>query len=853
MNRGRVSSVIGATVSLIVFAVTLWFLHRELAGVSIASVVSHARSVPLSTLLASVALAICSYATLTGYDALGLRYLGREIPYRQSALTSFMAFAVGHNVGVASLSGGSIRYRMYTLAGLTAAEVARLVVFISVTFGVGAAGLLGAALLLMPNAELALFSAPRALLKAIACLLIAIPFAYLAVTAMRRSTVQIGHWSIELPAPGIALGQVAVAVIDILFASATLYVLLGPTLQIGYFPFLGAYMLAMGAGVISNVPGGIGVFEAVLVAAFPGVEPGALLGTILLYRLIYYVVPLLFALTLLVGYESRRQGKMLIRTTGRAAEWFSGIAPQIIGVMVFLAGVVLLVSGASPAVETRLSLISRAIPLPVLELSHLGGSVVGMGLLILARGLYRRLKVAYQVALIGLLVGIVLSLLKGLDYEEASFLACIGFALWLSRDEFYRRESVVTQQFSAQWVLAIVLVLGLATWVGMLSYRHVEYSSELWWQFAFDAEAPRMLRASLSAAIAAVSFALWKMLRSGPPAPPTGSPAEELSAVRTVLAHAQYSSSSVALLGDKRFLWSADRQAFIMYQVSGQSWIAMGDPVGPQDHHEELVWAFRELVDTEDGRTVFYQVSGESLSMYVDLGLALAKLGEDATVPLAGFSLQGSQRADLRQAVNKARKYGAVFQIVSRNDIGLVMADLRRVSDSWLADKSTTEKKFSLGYFSEDYLANFDCAVVRVANSIVAFANLWQAPSGGELSVDLMRYDQHAPKGVMDYLFVELMLWGTANNFRTFNLGMAPLSGLEQRPLAPLWHKIGHLVFTHGENFYNFEGLRNYKEKFNPQWQPRYLACPGGWLNLPRALLDTSRLISGGVSGILRK
>jgi phosphatidylglycerol lysyltransferase len=194
-----------------------------------------------------------------------------------------------------------------------------------------------------------------------------------------------------------------------------------------------------------------------------------------------------------------------------------------------------------------------------------------------------------------------------------------------------------------------------------------------------------------------------------------------------------------------------------------------------------------------------------------------------------------------------------VFEIVARAAVPRIASELRRVSESWLADKNTAEKGFSLGAFSEEYMAHFDCAVIRAQGVIVAFANLWPAPAGGELSIDLMRYDQAAPKAVMDALFAQLMLWGAENGYEWFQLGMAPLAGLEARALAPLWHKMGNLVYAHGENFYNFEGLRSYKEKFEPQWQPRYLACPGGWWNLSIALLDTSRLISGGVSGILTK
>jgi phosphatidylglycerol lysyltransferase len=169
---------------------------------------------------------------------------------------------------------------------------------------------------------------------------------------------------------------------------------------------------------------------------------------------------------------------------------------------------------------------------------------------------------------------------------------------------------------------------------------------------------------------------------------------------------------------------------------------------------------------------------------------------------------------------------------------------LRRVSDDWLQSKSATEKGFSLGRFSATYLANFPVALVEYRDEIAGFANLWETGTRDELSVDLMRHTASAPRGVMDFLFVELMLWGRAEGYRWFNLGMAPLAGLEQHRLAPMWHKAGRLVFRYGEEFYNFAGLRQYKDKFLPEWRPRYLAAPGR-LALPRVLFDVTELISG--------
>jgi len=104
----------------------------------------------------------------------------------------------------------------------------------------------------------------------------------------------------------------------------------------------------------------------------------------------------------------------------------------------------------------------------------------------------------------------------------------------------------------------------------------------------------------------------------------------------------------------------------------------------------------------------------------------------------------------------------------------------------------------------------------------------------------------------MQFIFTELMLWGRAQGYRSFRLGMAPFSGLESRALAPLWTRVGALMYRYGEHFYNFQGLREYKEKFDPVWEPRYLASPGG-LALPRVLTSVATLIGGGIKGVVAK
>ena len=181
-----------------------------------------------------------------------------------------------------------------------------------------------------------------------------------------------------------------------------------------------------------------------------------------------------------------------------------------------------------------------------------------------------------------------------------------------------------------------------------------------------------------------------------------------------------------------------------------------------------------------------------------------------------------------------------------------LLPELEAISRAWMDEKQTREKGFSLGFFCPRYLREGPVALVRHQGRPVAFANIWAPLSREELSVDLMRHQPEAPRGVMDFLFTQLMVWGREQGYERFNLGMAPFSGMMSRSLAPLWHRLGTFLFRHGEHFYNFQGLRQYKEKFHPVWTPRYLAAPGG-LALPRVLANIATLVSRGLTGVVTR
>ena len=527
----------------------------------------------------------------------------------------------------------------------------------------------------------------------------------------------------------------------------------------------------------------------------------------------------------------------------------SALVPPVLAASMLVVGVVLLISGATPAIMERIRRLREFLPLPFIEASHFLGSIVGILMLFVARGVQRRIDSAYLLSIVLLVAGIGLSLAKGFDYEEASILGVVLLAVLPCRRVFYRKSSVLSGGLPATWTVGIAaIVLGTA-WVTFYAHRHVEFSGELLWQFVLDGHAPRSVRALAgSVAVAAVvgaTLLIRQALRGREKRP---EPDWEL--IGNIVRGSRRTSANLAYLGDKIFLFNDAKSAFLMYGTAGRIWVSMGDPVGPREESNELAWRFRELGDRHGARAVFYEVGPESLPVYLDMGYVMLNLGEEARVSLREFSLEGSARKDIRHAHSRCVRDGHSFELVSPEGVPALLPTLGSVSSAWLQSRSTREKGFAMGSYSEAYIRRFPVGVVRRNGEVVAFANVWLTGAREELSVDLMRHSGAAGPGVMEYLFAELMLWGRREGYEWFNLGVAPLSGVEDRELASLWNRAANLIYRYGGHFHNFQGLRFFKAKFGPVWEPRYIAAPGG-IALPRVVVSIASLVSGGIRGVV--
>lgn len=363
-----------------------------------------------------------------------------------------------------------------------------------------------------------------------------------------------------------------------------------------------------------------------------------------------------------------------------------------------------------------------------------------------------------------------------------------------------------------------------------------------------DAHAPWHLPWVGVAAGALAAAVLGSTLRPARIRPPSPTEADLADAVSIATAAGE-SVGWLAATGDKALLFDDERRAFLMYGVHRDRWIAFGGPIGPAARRGPLLARFRDLARRAGARIALYEIPADLVPTCVDLGLRSYKFGETAHVPVGDFTLDGKAHKNRRALVNKLGREGVTFEVLEGDAVRAELPALRDVSDAWLREKGAREKGFSLGRFDEAWLVRAPVAVVRAPDDhgrsrIVAFANL--LPAGPEVSVDLMRFLPDAPKGTMEYLFVQLLLHTKASGREAFVLGMAPLSGL--RPDAGAWSRAGGLVYAHGERFYGFQGLRAFKDKFHPDWAPVYVAVEGRW-GLAATLGGVLSLVGGPRAG----
>jgi phosphatidylglycerol lysyltransferase len=526
------------------------------------------------------------------------------------------------------------------------------------------------------------------------------------------------------------------------------------------------------------------------------------------------------------------------------------IFPDILSILIFLSGTMIMFSNSSKFDLRYIKFIYSVLPGDIITLSHVSSNIIGTFLLILAYGIYRRLDSAYYLSIVAFIFSIFFSFFKGFNYLEAAFFSFILLLLIPSKDRFYRKSSILKDKLSLKWVFFTLFVIFLSIFFGFYSFRTVEYKKEVWWHLALNKHYSIFLRnsfISLSIFCIFLVFNFFNTVLSVEKIPSS----KVLNEIKKIISTSDNSYAALALLPDKSILFNKCKDAFIMYGNTSGNLISMGDPIGNKTHFHEIIQNFYRIGRQSGKNIAFYEISKEHLSDYLELGLKIIKIGEEAIINLKNYDISTPLYKKIRYTFNKFEKLEFTFKIV--DSIAGIEDQLENVSNDWLKNKKAKEKEFSLGKFNLDYLRNFKIALLyNEKNELIAFSNLLTTDDKSEVSIDLMRYVNSAPSGTMEYLFIKIINWSKENEYNRFSLGMAPLSGIYGGDLAPLWNRLSVFLFNHGGNFYNFEGLKQFKDKFAPQWESKYLAYSGHF-NLASLLKDIAILISGGIFGIFSK
>jgi phosphatidylglycerol lysyltransferase len=509
-NWRRFLPYIGGIAALLVFAAALVILHSHAQAYRPSEVRRALRTLQAWQPFAALGLAAASYLLLTLYDVLALRHIGRTLPYRGVALASFTGYAFSHTLGFGSLIGPSIRYRIYTPMGLSAGEVAETSAFVIVTFMTGLVAVFPLVALLDPSSlETLGISRPAGI--AIGTLGLLLMAGYVGLGWWMERPIPLFRYRLHLPRPQTAGAQIALSVADLSLVAAVLYACLPHASAVGYPHVLAVYVLAFVAGLISHVPGGLGVFDAVVVVGLSARLPAdQILAGLLAFRVMYQLVPLVGAGVLFGAVEALAARQWFAQTVEKISIWTGAVGPTVLAGCTFTGGVVLLFSNAMPVSDARLRLVETVLPLAVLETSHFIGSIDGVLLLLFAYGMQQRLRWAWALSAVLLCGGVVSLMLKGFAWEEAIALLLLLLALLPARREFYLASSPPSQQNAFGWLVAIAVVLTATFWLGLFSYKHLDDAE--WWRFTLHDNASRFLRASIAVAIVALGATAHRLL-----------------------------------------------------------------------------------------------------------------------------------------------------------------------------------------------------------------------------------------------------------------------------------------------------------------------------------------------------
>jgi uncharacterized membrane protein YbhN (UPF0104 family) len=601
----------GPTVfGLLLLGGALYVVQREFRTLSWADIKGALDGTPPASLWAAAGFTLAAYIVLTAYDRLGSVYAGHPVSYARTSLASFVAYSLANNLGFATVSGAAIRYRFYAAWGLPPLAIAKVVAFTSLTFGLGGFALGGLVLIVEPEV-LPFFGAgtPRWVMQAVGAAMWCIVASYMLLARFVPHFRIFGH-QIDLPGFRMAVAQTALASADVAVTALIFWTLLPHAEGLTFLHFLAIYVLALSAGIVANVPGGIGVFDGAILIGLSGHLPApVVIGALLLFRLYYYIVPLFIAGLMFAGFEISQRRNLMDRFAPERGVAISFEVPAMAALAV-LAAMTMIVIGALPP---KPNVLDGVFDLLDDAASHFAASVVGCLLLVAAYGLMRRLAIAWWATLALLLNGAAVVWLRGEPWWLTGGFLLLMLLLTTVRPAFYRRTRLTAEPLAGENVAMLAALSLSALTLAGIAYAG-PYADLSWWGVVLSGAAPDSLRFAVGLAGVMLLVAAAGLLR---PARSGEVPYDDAARQRLAMLGATAPALGAA---DGAIFGEAGRAGFAFVKREGV-WLALGDPAGEEKDRISAIWRFRDVCDRAGVDPAFWRAGPGLVRVYADIGL----------------------------------------------------------------------------------------------------------------------------------------------------------------------------------------------------------------------------------------
>lgn len=828
MSLGK-NKLVSSAIKLAIISVVFVLLYKEFRHINIRELFGLLSRLSDWERGALLVMGLSAFMLIILYDFIMAKFFELKLSPKTIFKIGWISAAFNNLIGLGGLSGGTVRVKMYQDAGVEKEKS------FDVSVSIWAATSLGLAFLML---VLSPFLTKFHYFYLLILVGLYVPFFLFGQYIPFFSDLPIVRNIFSVKSLSQRFILLAISSFEWLGASVFFgYLLRLYNPDITYPIAICTYIVAMIVGMISFLPGGLGSFElmCVLILGHFGYDTTSLAASILLYRLIYYIVPWVIGM-LGILWGLVRSKLLLHQDTG-----FNG--DLIIKGLYYscsLISIIFLVGAVVPEYGEKFSEVTDLV---YWQMDFWIRSVyffIGVFMFAFSRGIRHRLKSAWWAMLVLFAFGAFVFIPNNLNVRSIVLYLAFVALLYFSRD-YFDRERIPYQKHNflvwATVLLGAPLVVSVVSFVLRNGIYHDKHFLQTVGHFVMEYH-DLVLVYIIFALTTSFLIGIFVSKRIVPEAT-----SQEDRTLFFELAET-YGGTEFTHLGyldDKNIFFNEKRTVAFLYRPYRSHILVLGDPIGKREDFEDALDEFENYVTEYNMALTFYEVSNKYLELYALEGYSFMKIGEEAVMDLENFTLVGKKYAYFRNIYNRMQAGMYDFKIESPEYREFFFQELNEVSELWLNKKK--EKKFSVGYFDRDYLNQSLIATVHVDGLLEGFASLRPFYDKETLAVDLMRIRPHGANAVMDAIFLGVILWAKENGYKKFSLGMAPFANVGHKKYSKRKEKLLRYAFEFGNQIYGFKGLRKYKEKYRPQWENRYIVFRGEG-RLPLVLLALAKTIN---------